>query len=250
MHAIAQLLDEESIHYDRRLGPEHARGTFMDLVVASILTTTNYAYALPNILLHNPSVLLKLQREVDHVIGSERRPSIFDRDSMPYAAATVCELLRYASLLPGLPHVAQKTTTLAGKHHVAKGTVVFPFFTPVHYDKTFWGDPETFRPERFLDDCTGQLLPADHPNRKHVLAFGAGNRMCIAESFSQKRLFIFLTSIVQAFDLVPGNSPLVPCSVDSHTAGGVNSPLSYKVKFIARSKHLQHDVLLNPENHD
>ncbi len=62
MHAIAQLLDKQSPNYDGRLGPEHARGTFMDLVVASILTTTSYAYALPNILIRYPSVLRTLQQ--------------------------------------------------------------------------------------------------------------------------------------------------------------------------------------------
>jgi hypothetical protein len=37
-----------------------------------------------------------------------------------------------------------------------------------HNDADFWGDPQNFRPERFLDE-KGQLLKANHS-----LPFGAG----------------------------------------------------------------------------
>ena len=111
-------------------------------------TTNNFAYALPNILLHHPSVMRELQREVDDVIGDSRVPSIFDRNSMPYTSATIYELLRYTSLVPTLSHSALESASLAN-HLVPAGTVIVPLFAALHHDGKFWGDPKLFDPSDF-----------------------------------------------------------------------------------------------------
>ena len=232
MHSIVQLLDKESQYYDPVLDQDHARGIFMDLVMASIITTSNFSYLLPNVLLHNKHVTKRLQEETDQVIGHDRQPSIFDRDSMPYTAATIYELLRYGALVVSVPHAALETTTLGG-YTIPAGTIIAQQLPGVLHDKAFWGDPENFRPERFLDD-DGNLLPADHATRKHMLQFGAGPRVCIGEAFALKRLFIFLTSIIQSFDLEPGNNPLVPCDHKSYVNGGLLHQLPYFIKLTPR----------------
>jgi cytochrome P450 family 2 subfamily U polypeptide 1 len=170
--------------------------------------------------------------QVDQIIGHDRQPSIFDRDSMPYSVATIIELLRYAALVSTVPHAALETTTLQG-YTIPAGTALMPLFPVVLYDTTFWGDPEEFRPERFLDD-KGQLLPPDHPNRKHMMQFGGGTRVCVGEAFAQKRLFIFLASMVQSFDLVAADNPLVPCDHDSHLQGGILVHRPYTIKLVLR----------------
>ena len=234
MHSIAQLLDKDSKYYDSFLTMEHAKGLFVDLVIASIATTSNFSYALPNILLHNPHVLKRLQQEADDVLGSDQSPSIFDRDQMPYSVATVYELLRYASLVVSLPHAALETETIGG-YTVPAGTIVVPLLTAILHDEKVWGDPEVFRPERFLDE-KGNLLPADHPTRKHMLQFGAGTRVCVGETFALKRLFILLVSIVQSFDIREAAGTLVPCNFASHKNGGILSQQPYAVKLVARQR--------------
>ena len=231
MHSIAQLLDKESQYYDSFLTMEHAKGLFADLVLASIATTSNFAYALPNILLHNQHVLHRLQQEADDVLGSDRQPSIFDRDQMPYSVATIYELLRYASLVPTFPHVGLETETIGG-YKIPPGTIILPLYIAILHDKKLWGDPEVFRPERFLDE-DGNLLPADHPTRKCMLQFGAGPRVCIGETFAQKRLFIMLVSIVRSFDLQRG-AVLVPCDFTSYKNSALLHHQPYTIKLIAR----------------
>ena len=235
MHSIAQLLDKNSQYYDSLLSEEHAKALFFDLVLASIITTSNFSYVLPNILAHHQDKLQLLQQEVDRVVGRDRPPSIFDRDQMPYSVATIYELLRYASLLPTLPHVALETETLGG-FTIPAGTVIMPFYSALHYNEKFWGDPEVFRPERFLYD-NGKLLPADHPNRKHVLQFGAGPRSCVGEAFALKRLFIFLVSIVQQFEVHPDEQSIVPCNYKSYKNGGILCHQPYKVKLTQRQQY-------------
>lgn len=231
MHAIAQLTDPNSSHFDPEITTEHTRALFADLVIASILTTSSFLYVLPNVLLHNPEVLKRIQEEVDHVIGTDRQPSIFDRDSMPYCVATILELLRYGALVTSLPHVALEDSSLGG-YEIPAGTIIFQLLPAVLHDKAFWGDPDIFRPDRFLND-DGSLLPADHPNRKHMLQFGAGPRVCIGEAFAQKRMFIFLTSLVQAFDLLPGDT-LVPCDYKSYLQRGLMVQRPYTIKLMPR----------------
>ena len=233
MHSIAQLLDKDSQYYDSFLTMEHAKGLFVDLVLASIATTSNFAYALPNVLLHNQHVLQRLQHESDAVLGPNRQPSIFDRDQMPYSVATIYELLRYVSLVPTVPHVGLETETIGG-YTIQPGIMIIPLYTAVLHDKKLWGDPEVFRPERFLDD-DGNLLPADHPTRKHMLQFGAGPRVCIGEAFAQKRLFQLLVSIVQSFNLERGAS-LVPCEYTTFDNGVFLHHQPYTIKLIARQR--------------
>lgn len=100
MNAIRQLADPKSPHYDPNIDDEHMRGLFLDLFLASINTTSTVVYALPNLLLHHREICSKLREEVERVIGNDRLPSIFDREAMPYACATVLELLRYTSTAP------------------------------------------------------------------------------------------------------------------------------------------------------
>ena len=231
MHAIAHLLDKNSQFYESTIDIEHAKGLFFDLIGASIASTNTFAYALPNILLHNTDVLRKLRYEIDHVIGFDRPPSIFDRHVMPYASATIYELLRFGNMIPGIDRLTLEDTSI-GQVPIPAGTPVICLTSALHYDEEFWGDPKVFRPERFLD-TSGNLLPPDDPHRKRLLPFGAGHRVCVGEVFAIRRLFIFATSLVQAFDLEPADE-MVPCDHASLIDGVLLSPKSYTLKLIRR----------------
>lgn len=47
-------------------------------------------------------------------------------------------------------------------------TVLFSIYS-VHMDKNYWGDPEKFRPERFLD-ANGNFI-----NDEKIITFGLGS---------------------------------------------------------------------------
>ena len=105
-----------------------------------------------------------------------------------------------------------------------------------HHDEEFWGDPCNFRPERFLN-TGGKLLAANHLNRKHLLAFGAGMRVCVGEVFALRRLFVFTAYIAQSFNLFPGDSnDMTPCDPRTYTVGLVLHPPSFRMKMLHRNR--------------
>lgn len=231
MHTLVQLLDDKSPAYDSHLDAENIRGLFVDLVAASISSTSSLLYALLNIWLHSPDILRRLQDETDRVMGKERAPSLFDRDDMHYASATILELLRYCNITPTVYHKALEDAEICSRR-LPRGTGVIGLVNSVHLDDQFWKDPHAFRPERFLHG-DGTLLSPEHPNRKHLMPFGAGPRLCVGEMFALRRMFAFVTSLAQAFDMEPGDN-LVPCGYGSFEDGLVLSPRSFTIKLIPR----------------
>ena len=65
------------------------------------------------------------------MIGADRQPSIYDRDSMPYSVATIIELLRYSALVTSLPHVALEDARMeVMKFIVHRNNVLSVFLLP------------------------------------------------------------------------------------------------------------------------
>lgn len=87
--------------------------------------------------------------------------------SMPYTEAVIRETLRYETLTPfGVIHKTMKDTTLGG-FNVPKDTLAITNLDELNHDPDFWGDPENFRPERFLAK-DGQL------GKDFTFVFGLG----------------------------------------------------------------------------
>ncbi|CAG7785092.1 unnamed protein product, partial [Allacma fusca] len=117
------------------------------------------------------------QEEVDRIIGPHRAPSREDRSSMPYLEAFTNEVHRKATLVPmTVYHRATRDTEFAG-FIFKQGTVVMPNIYAAHHDKDFWGDPEVFRPERFLDPSGTKVL-----TKEALMPFSTGKRICLGET--------------------------------------------------------------------
>lgn len=58
------------------------------------------------------------------------------------------------------------------------------------------GDPEIFRPERFLNPDKTQFIKTGH-----VIPFLIGKRACLGETLARANFYLILTGVLQRFDI-------------------------------------------------
>ncbi len=178
--------------------------TCLALILAGIATTSKALHYLVNMLGYRRDIQHGIREELSRVLAATNRDriSLKEKSKMPYLRATILESLRHFTTAPlgGIVHQTVKDTEVSNHGTIPKGTRLMINTWALHHDKEFWGDPEIFRPERFLDD-NGALVEADHPNRKHLLPFGAGPRQCIGEVFAHARLFLWTAALVNKFTI-------------------------------------------------
>ena len=93
-------------------------------------------------------------------------------------------------------------------------------------DKDHWGDPEVFRPERFLDP-EGKLVKDEW-----MIPFGAGKRACLGEILARSTLFLFFTTLLQEFTFtIPEGDP-IPSKIP--LSGITIAPQPFRVKVTKR----------------
>jgi cytochrome P450 len=94
------------------------------------------------------------------------------------------------------------------------------------HSREHWGDPEVFRPERFLDEEKTFIKD------EWMISFGAGARMCLGEVLARDTLFLFFTTLLQEFVFsVPEGNP-VPETLP--VSGMILAPQPFRIKISRR----------------
>ncbi|XP_046558215.1 cytochrome P450 2U1-like [Haliotis rubra] len=206
-------------------GVENLVSVIVDLFGAGTVTTATIILWTLVYLLHNPDVQEKCFQEIKENIGQSRLPSMKDKINVPYVEATIMEVLRRADIVPtSLPHTVPHDVQFRG-YTFPKGVPVIVMLDSVLQDPDVWGDPDNFRPDRFLDD-TGKIV-----KKEEFIPFSLGRRVCLGESMARMELFLFLTTMIQRFKFVPvdGQMPSLDAII-----GLTYSPKPFLVKAIPR----------------
>ncbi|XP_012515170.1 PREDICTED: cytochrome P450 2C42-like [Propithecus coquereli] len=204
---------------------ENLASTVTDLFVAGTETTsTTLRYGLL-LLLKHPEVTAKVQEEINRVIGRHRSPCMQDRSHMPYTDAVVHEIQRYIDLVPNsLPHAVTRDIKFRN-YLIPKGTPILASLTSVLHDDKEFPNPEKFDPGHFLDDS------GNFKKSNFFMPFSTGKRICAGEGLARMELFLFLTSILQNFNLKSLIDPK-KLNATSSSAAGLSLPPLYKICFI------------------
>ena len=165
----------------------------------------------------NPSVQRKIRDEIHSVIGSERMPTLNDREQLLYMEAFIREVLRYSELAAlGIPRRAVKNTTLQNTV-IEEETLIIVNVYNIHRDPRRWEEPEKFNPERFLEK-DGSLRSLSELS---YLPFSTGNRSCVGQKLARGFLFLLITRFFQRLTVNTPPGDIIP---DSLNQGGSFNP--------------------------
>jgi len=135
----------------------------------------------------------KIRDEIEDVIGLEEIPTLKHKADCHYTSAFIAEVLRFRPINPmGALHKTTVDSQVA-EFLIPKDTIVAFSLYNYMQDKDIWGDPELFRPERFLDS-QGKFI--SNPNSFYV-PFSAGRRSCPGDKFALTVMFCLLSRFIQ-----------------------------------------------------
>jgi len=143
-------------------------------------------------MLHNPSALALMLREIDDATTSRKLSSPVPTSAevsqyCPFYVACVKETMRLEpaviGILPRLVSAGQPPLIIDGKV-VPVGTEIGCAPWMVHRDKNIYGeDAEEFRPERWLEDEAKTKL-----FEKYFMDFGYGSRVCLGKDLAMMEM--------------------------------------------------------------
>ncbi|KAK9692167.1 hypothetical protein RND81_09G245300 [Saponaria officinalis] len=166
---------------------------------AAVLTWTFY------LLSQNPTVVSKLQNEVDMVLG-DRFPTIEDMKKLKYASRVISESMR---LYPQPPVLIRRSLQedMLGSYRIRKDEDILISVWNLHRSPSLWEDADTFNPERWPLDGPA---PNEITEEFRYLPFGGGPRKCIGEMFASYEMIVALAMLVRRFDfqLAPDAPPV------------------------------------------
>jgi cytochrome P450 len=138
------------------------------------------------------SVEVKLVEEWGRILGG-RSPTPDDLTNLPYTDAVITEAMR---VYPPVYLIGREATTdlELGGYRVKRGDTIFMSQWVSHRDPRYFGpDPESFRPERWLDGLAKRIP------KYAYFPFGGGPRVCLGNTFALMEAAILLATVGQRY---------------------------------------------------
>ena len=153
-------------------------------------------------LLQNPDVLSKAQAEVGAVVGNGTAGSELAAKrvgELSYLDAVLKETARLNPILPIVIRYLEEPARIGGRDLPA-GCLVSPCIYLTHRRPDVWPEPETFKPERFLEARVDPYA---------FFPFGGGLRHCLGAAFATYEMKIVLARMLLQVVLRPDPSHTV-----------------------------------------
>ncbi|XP_056000469.1 cytochrome P450 2B9-like [Ostrea edulis] len=164
-------------------------------------------------LIHNPDVVVRMRKEIQENVGMNKSVTMADQIKLPYCRAVMYEVLR-ASVTVVVPptHTFSEDIEVKG-FTLPKDAWLMPALCTVNLDPAIFPEPEKFKPERFLNE-NGELAGYE----KVYASFSLGPRDCLAKNLGKMEMFLFLTTLVQNYDIENETGKPLP-SLDGMSSG-------------------------------
>ncbi|KAJ7621020.1 cytochrome P450 [Roridomyces roridus] len=149
-------------------------------------------------MLQYPEALVKAQKEIESVVGTDKLPTFSDRASLPYIEALLNEVYRWATPVPlSLPHRLMEDDIYRGML-IPKGSLVFGNVWAITRDERLFPNASAFVPERYLETVDAALARKRDP-RNYV--FGFGRRRCPGDNLVESSIWLLITTVLATLDI-------------------------------------------------
>ncbi len=156
-------------------------------------TATSMAWVMYRLLQH-PEVLETTRTEVASVFGNGRQASLAEQVAeLGYLDAVTKETARLHPVVPIVLRYLEAPTRI-GDFDLPAGSVAVPCIYLTHRRPDVWPDPETFRPERFIDRRVDPYA---------FFPFGGGAHHCLGAAFATYEMKIVLARMLARVSLRP-----------------------------------------------
>ncbi|KAF6824305.1 pisatin demethylase [Colletotrichum musicola] len=190
---------------------DQLRSEALEQIIAGSDTTAGAIRGMLLLIMTNPRVYVKLQREIDDAVRNGIAPaegegiiSLEQARKLPYLQAVIRESIR---LRPSVASLFPRDVPAGGDTVTIKGESVFlPGGTEIGYsayglhrsEETYGADAKAFRPERWFEEDADKLA-----NMKTVndLAFGHGRWMCLGKPVAQMELNKIIFELLRNFEM-------------------------------------------------
>lgn len=228
--AYLSKMAEEEHDSESKMSVENLMSTAIGFFQAGSAGVPTYMHwHMLNFALRADTLQAQVQAEIDRVVGPLRRPTWEDRRNMPLTMAVVWEMLRWKAITPlSAPRRAEVDFTCDGFFYPA-GITVMANYWAVHNDPSVWPSPEKFDPSRFLNDDGSATC--ERPKR--LTSFSLGKRKCPAETQAIMVIFLYITSILQHFRVLPEEGVAIDIG-DAYDR--LPTKNKYRLRFIPRMK--------------
>ncbi|CAG8590110.1 517_t:CDS:2 [Racocetra fulgida] len=156
---------------DEPMGDDDIKQNLYDVIIASIDSSSHTILIALYHICKCPAVKSKVYEEVDRVLGNDRSSPMKyeDLEKLTYIEACISESMRMLPTVPVIFKQANNDDNL-GDFKFKGGQEFFINYHYVHHDETYWPDPESFKPERFLEN--------KNIDKISYMPFGGGIRIC------------------------------------------------------------------------
>ena len=207
-------------------GAEIRDETITILLAGHETTATSLAWVMYRLLQH-PDVLETARTEVASVFGNGRQASLAEQVAeLGYLDAVIKETARLHPVVPIVVRYLEAPTRI-GDFDLPAGSVAAPCIYLTHRRPDVWPDPETFRPERFIDRRVDPYA---------FFPFGGGARHCLGAAFATYEMKIVLARVLARVSLRPDPGPYGAHGAARHHIRAIGRPARDPRRALTRAR--------------
>ncbi|KAH7035828.1 cytochrome P450 [Microdochium trichocladiopsis] len=167
------------------------------LIIAGSETTATALSAATYFLGSSPDALHRITEEIRSSFSSEDEINLLSVQRLEFMQAVINETLRlYPPVPTSIPRIIQPGGDSICGRYVPEGTTVGIWQWALYHNPNTFTDPETFQPDRWLQDSS---MPDEA--RKTFQPFHVGPRNCIGKNLAYAEMRLILARILWSFDL-------------------------------------------------